>query len=93
MKEDPDSLSGSSVVSGHMLIGMSAIYEQRSELAGMSPAEFALITASMRQARGAVEGLLRRTDELTATVDSRYRQAAQGDPTARRVRGARRESC
>lgn len=76
-----------------MLIAMSGNYERRDELAGMSPAEFALIKASMSQARARVEGLLKRVGKLTGTVDSRYRQVPQGDPASRRGGGVRHGSC
>lgn len=72
---------------------MPGINEQSGELEGMTPAELALIKASLSEARAKVERLLRRADELTATVESRYPQAAQGDQGARQVGAGRHESC
>lgn len=76
-----------------MLIGMPGIKERSSELEGMTPAELALIKASLSEARVKVERLLRRADELTAMVESRCPQAAQAGLDARRVGEGRRESC
>jgi hypothetical protein len=76
-----------------MLIGMSGIDERSGELEGLSCAELALIKASLRDARIKVERLLMRADELTAKVESRYRQAAQADQAAPRANGGRHESC
>lgn len=72
---------------------MSGINEQSGELEGMTPAELALIRTSLSEARAKAERLLRRADELTAMVESRYPQAAQGDQVARRVGAGRHESC
>lgn len=76
-----------------MLIGMSGINERSGELESMTPAELALIKASLSEARVKVERLLRRADELTASVESRFPQAAQADLDARRAGGGRHESC
>lgn len=76
-----------------MLIGMSGINERSGELEGMTPAELALIEASLSEARVKVERLLRRATELTATVESRYPQAAQADLDAPRARRGRHGSC
>lgn len=76
-----------------MLIVMSGINERSGELEGMTPAELALIKASLSEARVKVERLLRRADELTATVESRYPQAAQAGLDAPQVGGGRHESC
>lgn len=86
-------MSGSSAVPGYMLIGMSGSNERSGELEGMTPAELALIKASLSEARVKVEQLLRRADELTATVESRYLQAAQPGQAAPRANGERHESC
>lgn len=76
-----------------MLIGMSGINERSGELEGMTPAELALIKASLRDARVKAERLLRRADELTAQVESRYPQVAQAGQAAPRANGERHESC
>ncbi|MGW3715588.1 hypothetical protein ACWD8L_00390 [Streptomyces sp. NPDC005133] len=68
---DPETLSGSSDVPGHKLIGISGINEQCGELEGITPAELALTEVSLSEARSKVEGLLSRADELTAKVESR----------------------
>lgn len=86
-------MSGSSVVHGYMLIGMSGINERSGELEGMTPAELALIKASLRDARVKVERLLRRADELTAQVESLYPQAAQAGQAGPRAVGERHGSC
>lgn len=72
---------------------MSGIDEQSGELECMTPAELALIKASLSEARAKADRLLSRADELTATVESRYPQAAQGDQAARQVGAGRHESC
>lgn len=76
-----------------MLIGMSGITERSGELEGMTPAELALIKASLSEARVKVERLLRRATELTLRAESRYPQAAQADLDAHRAGGGRHESC
>lgn len=76
-----------------MLIGMSGINERSGELEGMTPAELALIKASLSEARVKVERLLKRADELTAMVESRCPRAAQADLDAPRASGGRHESC
>lgn len=76
-----------------MLIGMSGINERSGELESMTPAELALIKASLSEARVKVERLLRRADELTASVESRFPQAAQADLDARQASGGRHGSC
>lgn len=94
MKEDPDSLSGSSGVGAHMLIGMSGSNEPRTAELGMTPAEFALIKASLRQARAKAESLLSRADRLTERAASHcLRQGAPDGQAGHRVAGACHESC
>lgn len=72
---------------------MSGINEQSGELQGMSPAELALIKASLREARATVERLVERADQLTVRVESRYPRSAQGGPVAHRVHAERHGSC
>jgi len=86
-------VSGSSSVSGRMLIAMPGINERSGELGGLTPKELALIEACLCEARATVERLLRRADELTARVESRRRQGVQGGRVARRAREERHESC
>lgn len=76
-----------------MLIGMPVINEQSGDLKYMTPAELDLIKASLSDARLKAERLLRLADELTATVESRYPQAAQVGRAAPRANGERHGSC
>lgn len=75
-----------------MLIYMPGINERKNELAGLTPAEFALIKASLDEARATAEGLLRRADALTANVASRYSRSPQAYPDAHREAGERHGS-
>ncbi len=75
-----------------MLIGMPGINDRRNEQGGLTPAELALIKASLNAARTTAEGLLRRADALTAKAESRARQAAPGVRAGRQAGGAFRES-
>ncbi|MEV8018762.1 tyrosine-type recombinase/integrase [Streptomyces sp. NPDC086554] len=55
--------------------------ERRNELAGLTYAELALIKESLGEARATAEGLLRRTDVLTAKAASRYSRSHRGRPS------------
>lgn len=59
-----------------MLIGISGINERSGELEGLTPAELAVIKASLSAARVKVERLLRRADELTARAEGWYPKKA-----------------
>lgn len=75
-----------------MLILMPGIRERKNELADLTPAELALIKASLDEARATTEGLLRRANALTAKVESRYSRSPQAGPDARREVGERHGS-
>lgn len=75
-----------------MLICMPGINERKSELAGLTAAELALIKASLGEARATADGLLRRADALTAKVASRYSRSPQAGPDAHREAGERHGS-
>lgn len=84
-------MSGSLSVDGRMLVGMSGTNDRVGELGGLTPAELAVIQASLSKARATVERLVRRADELTARVESRRQRAAPGGPAARRAGEVRHE--
>lgn len=85
-------MSGSSYVPAHMLIGMSGSCEQVNRSACLTPAELALIKASLGEARTRVDQLIQRANALTKKVESFLPQSAQGDSCARPARGERHGS-
>jgi hypothetical protein len=86
MTMDPDTLSGSIVVSEPKLFRMPETFEQLSSGAGLTPAQCALIRASLSKARVETARLVQQTDAITERVeilrDSRSPQGAQGVPRA-----------
>jgi hypothetical protein len=93
MTMDPDNLSGSIVIGTPMLAGMTEKSDWRSVKGELSPVEYALILASLKQLRGEAEQLLRRADSLTArTVPAGRLPVAPVAPGESSDRGASDES-
>jgi hypothetical protein len=94
MTMDPDNVSGSIVIGAPMLACMTEKSDWRSGVKGeLSPVEYALILASLKQLRGEAEQLLRRADSLTArTVPAGRLPVAPVAPGESSDRGASDES-
>lgn len=90
---DPDNVSGSIVVSAPKLSRMSETFEQQSSGAGLTPAQCALIRASLNKVHMEATRLAQRADAVTERVlTRRSSRSAQGVQVAHRADGSSRAS-
>lgn len=86
-------MSGSIVVSAPKLSRMSETFEQQSSGAGLTPAQCALIRASLNKARMEATQLVQRADAVTERVlTRRSSRSAQGAQVAPQADGSPRAS-
>lgn len=91
MTMDPDTLSGSIVVLPPTLFHMTETFERNCGEAGLTPAQCALIRASLNKARMETDRLIHRADAVTEMVLNRLsRRSAQGAQDAPREDGSSR---
>jgi uncharacterized protein YlxW (UPF0749 family) len=72
---DPDTLSGSIIVSAPKLSHMSKTFEQHHGRTALTPAQHALLTASLRRAQTDVASLARRVHSVTERATSCQRSS------------------
>lgn len=81
---DPDTLSGSIVASAPKLSHMAETFEQPSNSTGLTPAQCALLRASLGKARAEANRLIRQAEDITERVLTRRNpqsaRVVQGGP-------------
>lgn len=90
---DPDNVSGSIAFSAPKLSRMSETFEQQSSGAGLTPAQCALIRASLNKVHLEATRLVQRADVVTEQVlTRRSSRSALGAQVAHQADGSSRES-